>query len=202
MKAKRFIIAAILLVCIQGGILAQSEFSFTPKVGLNIANISGTGGTDPRYGVNVGFSVEREIFPNLALESGVFYSMQGMRFSSGNLDVNLDYINVPVLAKYYVFNGLNVFAGPQLGFNVKAEAKAKGSLIDVNIDYKDYIKTFDPALVFGLGYQFDMGLSVSASYNWSFLDQMKDDGVVINYINANADKYHNHVLQFNVGWRF
>ena len=200
MKAKPFIIAAILFVFVQGSLVAQNEFSFTPKVGLNMANISGTGGnnggSDPRYGINVGFSVEKMFFPQFALESGVFYSMQGMRFPSGRLDVNLDYINVPILAKYYVFKGLNVFAGPQLGFNVKAETK--GSLVDETIDYKDYIKTFDPALVFGLGYQFDMGLSVSANYNWSFLNQMKDGS----YVGVEDDNYHNHVIQVNVGWRF
>ena len=196
MKTKHFIISVILLVFIQGSLVAQSEFNFTPKVGLNIANISGTGGTDPRYGVNVGFSVEKMILPKFALESGVFYSMQGMRFTSGNLDVNLDYLNVPILAKYYVFNGLNLFAGPQLGFNVKAETK--GSIVDETIDYKDYIKTFDPALVFGLGYQFDMGLCISASYNWSILNHSKND----KYVGFEDDNYRNHVLQFNIGWRF
>lgn len=197
MKTKPFIIAAILLICIQSSLLAQNEFSFTPKVGFNLAHISGTGTTDPRYGINVGFSVEKEIFPKLALESGVFYSMQGLRFSSGNLDVNMDYINVPILAKYYVFRGINVFTGPQLGFNVKAEAK--GALADGGTDnLKDYFKTFDPALVFGLGYQFDMGLSVSANYNWSFFNQVKKDS----YIGFEEDNHHHHVLQVNVGWRF
>ena len=195
MKAKQFIIAAILFVFVQGGLVAQNEFSFTPKVGLNIANVSGTGGTDPRYGVNVGFSVEKMFLPQFALESGVYYSMQGTKFPHSNTSTNLDYINVPILAKYYVFNGLNVFAGPQLGFNVKAEVK--GDFVGETIDYKDYIKTFDPALVLGLGYQFDMGLSVSANYNWGFLNQMKNNS----YAGVEDDN-HNHVIQVNVGWRF
>jgi len=202
MKTKQFIIAALILVFVQGGLMAQNDFSFTPKVGFNMSNISGTGfndgGSNPRYGVNVGFSVEKMILPRLALESGIFYSMQGMRFESGSLDVNMDYINVPVLAKYYLFRGLNVYAGPQLGINVKAETK--GSLVgDETVDIKDDIKTLDPALVVGLGYQFDMGLSVSANYNWSFLNQAKSNG---HHVSSEHGDYHNNVLQVNLGWRF
>lgn len=141
--------------------------------------------------------------PQFALESGVFYSMQGIRFSSGYADFNHDYINVPILAKYYIFKGLNVFAGPQPGFNVKADAKLKepevdGETINRTESYKDYIKTFDPALVIGLGYQFDMGLSVSANYNWGLLNIVKENS----YIGSDDDNQHNHVIQVNVGRRF
>lgn len=46
--------------------------------------------------------------------------MQGVKDSEGSVKVTWknDYVNIPVLAKYYVFNGLNFFAGQQVGFNV------------------------------------------------------------------------------------
>lgn len=194
MSIKQGIVVVLLLIGCTYQAKAQQAFHFTPKVGLNTANIEGTGGTDPKYGLNVGFSAEWMFLPKLSVEPGVFYSMQGCKFGSG-AKVNMDYVNVPVLAKYYIVKGFNVFAGPQFGFNVKAELEDTPTNEDADI--KDYIKTFDFGIATGVGYQFDMGLLVSAGFNWSFSDHAKQS-----FKSADDDKYHNLAFQFNVGWRF
>ena len=201
MKVKQFIIATILLIFVQGDLMAQIDSRgrshFIPKVGLNISNVSGTGGADPRFGINAGVSFEKRFFFNVfAYECGVYYSMQGMRFSSGNYDFNLDYINVPFLLKGYEHWGLNFFFGPQLGINVRA--KVKDHIKGETVDYKKYTKMLDPAIVVGIGHQFKKGLSASVSYNWGFLNQANKKS----YIDFEKNKYHHHVLQFNVGWRY
>ena len=33
-----------------------------------------------------------------------------------------DYLNIPIYAKFYLYRGFHLFAGPQVGFNVRAKA--------------------------------------------------------------------------------
>ena len=81
-----------------------------------------------------------------------------------------------------MLGGLNVFAGPQVGFNVRA--KSGGESI------KSLVKTADFGLGLGVGYQFGWGLMFSANYNFGFVDIEKSTST------------KNGVFQLNVGWRF
>lgn len=198
MKSRKFICIAIMVFFILP-LFAQKKFYFIPKAGLNVANISGTGGTDARIGMNVGFAVEWAMTPKLSIEPGVFYSMQGTKFPSGT-KIDMDYVNVPIFAKYYVLKGLNVYAGPQFGFNVRSRLSNNTSMYQ-GINEKDYIKVFDPALALGVGYQFDFGLNVSAGYSWSILDHAKKSTYGY-WVGHKKDSYHNHVFQIQIGWRF
>ncbi|MDR2921536.1 MAG: PorT family protein [Tannerella sp.] len=195
MKTRQWVVSLILLAGCIFQSSAQQEFHFTPKAGINLANIYGTGGTDLKPGLNIGFSAEWMLLPKFSIEPGVFYSMQGCKFES-DTEIKLDYINIPILAKYYIVKGFNVFAGPQFGFNTKAELD--NAITNEDTDVKDYIKTFDFGMAAGLGYQFDMGLMVSTGFNWSFLNQAKES----KFFDLENDKYHNTTFQFNVGWRF
>lgn len=195
MKKRLLIVFLMLVAGYVSQVSAQQEFRFIPKIGVNLANINGTGGTDLKAGLNAGFSVEWMLQPKFAIEPGVFYSMQGCKFPSGT-KIKLDYINVPILAKYYLVKGFNVFAGPQVGFNTMA--KTEYAVAEGEEDLKDYIKPIDLALATGVGYQFDMGLMVSAGFNWSFINHMKKSDL----LDDNDNKYHNIAFQFNVGWRF
>lgn len=177
------------------------EFHFIPKVGLNIANMTDLNG-DVRPGVNVGFAVELPVASSFAIEPGLFYSMQGTKDSDSGLTATLqaDYINIPVYAKFYAYEGFHLFAGPQFGFNVRAKSKASAAGNSVSADIKDYINTFDFSLGIGAGYQFDMGLLISANYNIGLTDALKSD------LPGEWKKYdldvRNGVFQINLGWRF
>jgi len=198
MKTKIFIYITI-IAFFTLPLCAQQKFYFIPKAGLNVANISGTGGTDARIGMNVGLAVEWAITPKLSIEPGVFYSTQGTKFPSGT-KIEMDYVNVPVFAKYYVFKGFNVYAGPQFGFNVRNRLSNKASIYEA-VNDGDYIKVFDPALALGAGYQFDFGLNVSAGYSWSILNHAKKSTYGY-WVGHKKDSYHNQVFQIQIGWRF
>lgn len=150
-----------------------------PKVGLNLSSLSHVDGSTIA-GLNAGVSLEILLTEKFGIEPGVLFSMQGTKIGSEKL--HLDYINIPVYAKYYVLGGLNVFAGPQVGFNVRA--KSGGERV------KDLVRTADFGLGLGVGYQFGWGLMVSANYNFGFVNIEKDTST------------KNGVFQLNVGWRF
>ncbi len=57
-----------------------------------------------------------------------------------------NYINLPVLAKYYIFEDFSIEAGPQIGFLLNAEHEVEGdydSSRDMKEDMKKDFKSTD-----------------------------------------------------------
>lgn len=205
-------IALLLLLFVTFQVNAQ-EFHFIPKIGINFANMTNMDGS-MKPGLNIGASGEVMLTNNFAIEPGVFYSMQGTKYkeSGASLKFKNDYLNIPILFKGYVYEGFNLFAGPQLGFKVSSKLKASGSGTSVSTDLaSDWFKTFDCSIVIGAGYQSSMGVMFSLSYNIG-LTNVIDTENMASFISNNSDiklsasdldeKSRNGVLQFNVGWRF
>lgn len=207
---------SLFLLCFIALHASAQEFHFMPKVGLNLANATNTEmGT--RAGLNVGVGAEVMLSSVFALESGVYYSMQGARQKIGGLNeelegavvkLNLDYINIPVYAKGYVYKGLHIFGGPQLGFNIKAKGGLFMNRSSVMGDMKESFKPIDVSLALGVGYQFDPGFFFSMNYNIGLPGMMKYrvvievDGVVTDLDISGKYNAHNSVFQLNAGWRF
>ena len=171
--------------------------------------------TKVRSGANVGLGAEY-LFPNeiAAVETGVYYAMQGA-YVKGTIAgryltsfMKNDYLNIPVLAKAYVYNGFNVFAGPQFGFNVKDKITMEyGGKELGEVNTTDYVNNFDLAILLGVGYQFESGLFVNANYNFGLLAVFKEDNFTISGENAahtitDGLSTRNRVFQINAGWRF
>ena len=159
--------------------LNAQKFHIIPKVGLNLANMTNSGGS-MSPGLNIGASGEVMLSSIFAIEPGLYFSMQSDGFDAVN------YLNVPVHAKLYLYHGLFGFAGPQLGINVS-----------------EYYNTFDCSLGIGVGYQFSSGFQISANYNYGLMSVSDEysyyDGYNYYYDDGN---YHNSVFQLNLGWRF
>lgn len=184
--------------------VSAQEFHFIPKVGLNLANMSNSGGS-MKPGLNIGVAGEIMLTKAFAIEPGIYYSMQGSKSedsSEGTLMFKNDYLNIPVYAKGYLYKGLYAFAGPQFGFNVSSKAAASVSGVSASVDMKG-IKTFDLAVGIGVGYQFDLGLLLSANYNIGLTNTLGDkfeaQGMTFE---TGGEKSRNSVFQLNVGWRF
>lgn len=186
---KKIVLLLMLFVAFQ---VSAQNFHFIPKVGLNLANMTNVDGS-VRPGLNIGIAAEMPITDVWSVEPGIYYSMQGTKISHSGIDykAKLDYLNIPIYAKAYLYQGLYAFAGPQFGFNVRDKRTASREETTQNIDLKN-AKTFDFAIGLGLGYQFAQGFLVSINYNigltkaWEF----------------NDNNSHNGVWQFMVGYRF
>lgn len=101
------------------------EFHFIPRIGLNLANTYPESFADMRPGLNIGVAEEIRFSKLFALEPGVYYSMQGYQQENAKGEtarLKADYLNIPVYAKFYLYRGFHLFAGPQVGFNVRAKA--------------------------------------------------------------------------------
>lgn len=99
------------------------------------------------------------------------YSQQGAKFELGEFDIS--YLNVPVLFKYKLIQGLNLQVGPQFGFVV--DDKVSFDSVVGGAETAVETNSFDTSGVVGLGYDLPMGLRVSARYTFGF-SEITDDG--------------------------
>lgn len=178
-------------------VFAQHEvgsLTLQPRVGLNIANFTNSDGANPRLGLAAGGEFEYQIARMFSVSGGMLYSMQGAtdKESGVSVAVKTDYINIPVLANIYVFQGLAIKFGLQPGFNISSKYKISGSGMSLSgslSDLGDDVKSFDFAIPVGLSYEFN-NVVIDGRYNIGVTRIM--DG----------DSSKNSVFQITVGYKF
>ena len=214
MRKLFYLLGLMALVAVMPLKTTAQELHFMPKIGFTLADIAQLQ-TKVRSGANVGLGAEY-LFPNeiAAVETGVYYAMQGA-YIKGTVAghylttfLKNDYLNIPVLAKAYVYNGINVFVGPQFSFNVKDKITMEyGGKELGKVNTTDFVENFDLAIMMGVGYQFESGLFVNANYNLGLLAVFKEDEFTITGENAahtitDGLSTRNRVFQISAGWRF
>lgn len=166
---------------------------------LSIADKLDTFKADGLHGFHLGLFVEVPIMDKLSVQPEVVYSTQGDSYSYKNqisvasftnsleIEANykLNYLNVPIMFKYYVIDGLSIDFGPQIGFLSSSNIKGKVTLTsgsqtqekEYTIDGKDYIKSIDYGLGLGATYKIEAieGLAISARYNLGLSDISKGE---------------------------
>ena len=121
-----------------------------------------------KTGFQAGIFAGIKFTDKVGIQADILYSQQGAEFDAGEFD--LSYVNVPVVLKYYLVQGLNVQAGPQFGFIV--DDKISVGVFD---DIAEAEKA-DVSGVVGAGYDFPFGVRLDARYNFGLTDVSKDSG--------------------------
>lgn len=203
-------IAAMMIAAISAN--AQNEvgqITLQPKVGINLSTITGktVAGTESKAKVGLVAGVEGEygVAENFSVTAAVLYSMEGAKVkSTQNSDVavkaNLDYINIPILAQYYVIPGLAVKAGIQPAFNVRKNVKVDlpsgipaayvDEVNDMADDVKGKIKSFNLSIPVGLSYEYQ-SFVLDARYNIGVTKLAKD-----------SDEGRNSTFAITLGYKF
>lgn len=190
---KKLFLAMIAFVWV-GVVQAQTEITIGPKLGWNITNISNMSDSKNKMSFSVGGFAEFKFNDYLALQPELLYSRQGFRLKDDGVQshIRVNYLNIPILAKLYVLEGLSVDLGPQLGFalNGKSKTKHDGTTVKHKITN---INTCDISFAVGLSYEYEEFM-VSARYNIGLTNVIdKDDA---------GGNNKNHVFQLSVGYRF
>ena len=176
---------------------AQQEvgtWSVTPKVGVNLAKITDANDASMQVGLVAGADVNYQIAEKFAVSAGVFYSMQGAKdkYKEGGISfdqkLKLDYINIPILAQFYVIPGLAIKAGIQPAFNVKHKYKVESGGSSGETDIPNF-KNFDFSIPLGASYEFS-NFVIDARYNLGLTKIVDVDG----------SSSKNSVIQFTVGY--
>ena len=185
---------AVVAMMVSAATFAQNEagqITIQPKVGVNIANITDAVGADPRIGLAAGAEFEYGLTDNIGLSAGVLYSMQGAKASEESVDytLKLDYLNVPILANFYVAKGLALKLGVQPGFKLSSKVKGEASGVTAELEVEDGVKSIDLSIPVGLSYQYQ-NIVFDARYNWGVTKIIED-----------SDSKHS-VFQITVGYKF
>lgn len=181
----------------------KSDISFGLKGGLNFSLITGddTDDFDGKVSFHVGTVVEFPISEKFSIQPELLYSEQGDKgtFDGMEIKFKLDYLNLPLMAKYYVADRFSLEAGPQIGFLLSAEAEGDG----VTVDIKDIFKGIDFGLGFGLGYKLENGLNFSGRFNVGLSNIVEDEGSILDMeFDSGNTKNYNNVFQLSVGYLF
>jgi hypothetical protein len=179
------------------------EISYGLKAGLNYSNwnFSYEGADyDARLAYHIGAVVEFGLSDKFAVQPELLYSAVGAQYtydssptarvvSDDTMVYALDYISIPVMAKYYAAEGLSLEVGPQIGILIAAKAK----LGDESEDIKDELNSTDFGAAIGAGYKLENGLFFNARYVLGLSNILKDSG----------DEWgKNNAFQFSVGYKF
>lgn len=136
----------------------ETGFGFGVKAGVNISNQTLDDAAKYKAGFTGGVFVDYRTCNWFAVSADVLYSRQGSKIKDSDVKLRTDYLNIPVLANFYLTRGMALKAGVQPGFLLAAKAKEG----DVKVDVKEMYKTFDLSIPVGLSYDFKFGLILDA----------------------------------------
>ena len=171
---------------------AMAQVQFGGKVGFDMTHFWGQGidhGMKPDY--QVGLMMEYKFSSRFAIAPEVVFAAQGGKdklflldidqhgiefVSSAGMKYNANYINVPVMLKYYATPNFSVDFGPQVGFNVYHKITAKKT--NESIDIKDRTKPVDLGLGLGATYNLTDNAFVQARYTMGLTKVFKDEEVL------------------------
>lgn len=179
----------ILLIAafIAGSFAVQAQgIHFGIKGGANFSNFKGDFDSEGITSFHAGAVLELNVVPTFSVQAEGLFSSQGgkAKYDAGGVvgvaeDINLDYISVPLMAKFYVLpETLSVMAGPQFSFLVDEAKTAFES------------KSFDMAAAGGVELKIIAGLFAQARYTIGLTDVYEE-----------VDS-KNAVFQLSVGYFF
>ncbi|UII19531.1 porin family protein [Fulvivirga ligni] len=179
-------ITFLTLVCFFAALGARAQgVGLGIKAGANFANVDvGDVDTDSKTGYHFGAFVDLGLNENISIQPELLFSAQGT--SIDDVDINMNYLTIPVLLKLKFAKVLNVHAGPQFG--ILSSAKYEDE------DIKDSFKSADLSLALGAGVELPVGLVGGLRYNLGLNDiNDGDDGFGV--------ETKNRVMQIYVGWK-
>ena len=206
---KKLFFAAAVLMCSLTAFAQSKEgtFNILPKAGINISNLSNKDNAKVKVGFTAGAEAEYQLTKQLSLSAGALFSMQGAKSTTVFREVDnttkeirevdikntmeFDYINVPILANYYIIEGLAVKLGIQPGFNIVAKRKRTDGVDKVSENLKDLgvdVRKVDISIPIGVSYEFN-DFVVDARFNLGLTEV------------ADLVKSKNRVFQITFGYQ-
>lgn len=192
MKKLLFLVLGLAGLCTAAS--AQTGFGWGVKGGLNLTGVSNLEYSQTKTGFVVGAFADYRFTDHFALSADVLYSRQGVSFGKEEdtrSKERLNYLNVPILANYYIIGGLAVKAGIQPGFLLNSKSMAKNNETTVKTDSKGWSNA-DFSIPVGISYDCPFGIILEARYNIG----------VSNIVASDKGTARNSVFSIMVGYRF
>ncbi len=193
---KLLLVLAMFAVVTTASAQSYKSFRMGPRIGMNVSGFTGEG-NDAKYktGFTVGLAAEYSFAKWFALSGDVMFSQQGARQKAfGTVTkMNLNYLNIPIMANFYIIDNLALKVGVQPGFNVMARAKVSEDKTIVIRNIKENVSVFDFSIPVGISYDFMNSFRVEARYAIGITDISKPR-------ETGRDKMTNSVFTITLGW--
>ena len=188
---KFFLMAVMAVACLtanaQNARHAAGSFTIQPMIGFSVGTFRGeyssstVTGNEARVGLAIGAEAEYYTSTDwLSLSAGLKYEQLGWKWKDAS-DVKLDYIDIPVMANFYVAKGFALKIGVQPG-------------ILVNDNINGDCKSFNFSIPVGLSYEFNNGITLDlrGGYSLTRVDKFNNDDY----------KYYTDGGSLTIGYKF
>ncbi len=178
------------------------------KAGLNVSNVIKSGESDfkSRFkpGLAAGIFVDIPISEAFSFAPELVYSQKGYQSSGTILGGDYDYkvttnfVDVPLLAKFWVTEGINLTVGPQVSFLLSTTESFKSGTQEFRNTIEEKNKNLKKSLfggVIGLGYELGGQLGINARYALDFQKNNADGS-------SEVPEYKNQVIQLGLTYQF
>lgn len=202
MKLSKTILGALLGVLAMTA-TANAQIGFIVRGGYNGANLKGGAvETKMRSGFRIGAAGDITVYnggmSRISIQPGIDFSTKGAKMTekdplekaSVDVNFNLNYIDIPVLANFSfdLGNNLGVFvnAGPYLGFGIGGNTKVSGEAEGISGNFnvkedpfgdKGFLKRFDWGAQVGAGVEYGK-IQLGLGTQFGFGDLAKSDAKV------------------------
>jgi len=155
------------------GLMAQEDMRFGAKAGLNIASLGGDAvySYDSKLGFHFGGVLEVPFSDKIIVQPEALLSLQG----SGGFfedDLNFWYLNIPVVAKYNVWDEIYVEAGPQVGLLLSNNLE--GNTYGGTLQTFENTNGLDLGVTVGAGYRLDDNFYFQLRFTAGFINAIED----------------------------
>ena len=191
-------ILVVIFVLIASYSYAQ-DLKFGVKAGLNLSNVVGDDfeDVDMKSGLYFGGFLNVPLNDRLSFQPELLYSRQGWKedavmlgSTNRDLKMKISYLNIPLLVRMGLGSSDKVYfyAGPQIGFFLKAEVEFD----DNDEDAKDAFDSVDFSLNIGFSFVVGDNMSLDVRYNRG----------LSNIIDGGDIKAYNSVFQLGASYSF
>lgn len=175
----------------------EGTFSVKPYAGLSLGMlITNSDESDMRAGFTAGAEAQYMVNEWFAVSGGLAYAQQGGQTTTDGIKFTFefDYINMPILANFYVCKGLALKVGlqPSYAINQKLELNAYSPITG---DISNSFRKFDLAMPVGISYEHS-NVVIDARVNAGIIGVFDADSAF------DKDNYTNGVFQVTLGYRF
>ena len=171
MKKFMMMVAVAIMAAVNVNAQSAGEMYLKPMVGGTLSTLVGDAdNAKMKVGLIAGFELGYNINERFGVTAGALYALQGAKNDDTDENMNLDYLNVPVLANVYVIPGLALKAGVKAGFLTRAKTKVNGE----DFDFKDFMKKVDFSIPVGVSYEIS-DFIIDARYNIGVSQINKDE---------------------------
>lgn len=188
---KKFIVVTVALLAIGTASFAQG-FGWGVKAGLNVSGMSNTD-LNAKTGLTAGVFADYRFNDWFGASAEILFSREGGKITDHDAKFinKSNYLNIPIMAKFYVLDQLAFNIGIQPGVFLSAKAKEKENGEESTNSIGKSYKSGDFAFPVGVSYEFFGKLILDARYNIG----------VVNVVHDNS-KIHNNAFALTVGYRF